>query len=247
MLLLDVFPGMASVSAVTVIRAKNSVHSVLSFIPVSRNTSGLPPLLGPDFSAMIPSAVYTGAIAVSLSFVVMMPDTKIAEIHENVLRYLPVGGTIGLISWSEIFVIPDNDYIPILPTNLNTTYLRYTVYAERIQSWTNLETLGNLLYTNYPVPFPVSSPILLVAMIGAIVPTMHKTTKVKRQDVFQQNAIDFRRTIGKMRENKQIQSLAARGCCQSLIFSGLHHNFHGYRFSLRTNFHRYRGPIPECS
>ena len=184
MLLFDVFPGMALVSAVMVIRAKNPVHSVLFFIPVSRNTSGLLPLLGLDFFAMIFLVVHIGAIAVSLSFVVMMPDTKIAEIHENVLRYLPVGGTIGLIFRSEIFVILDNDYIPILPTNLNTTYLRYTVYAERIQSWTNLETLGNLLHTNYPVPFPVSSLILLVAMIGAIVSTIHKTTKVKRQDVF---------------------------------------------------------------
>ena len=74
-----------------------------------------------------------------------------------------------------------------------------------------METSGNLLYTNYLVLFPVSSLILLVAMIGAIVPTMHKTAKVKRQDVFQQNAIDFRKTIGKIRENKQIQSLAAKG------------------------------------
>ena len=184
MLLLDVFPSMALVSAVMVIRAKNPVHSVSFFILVSRNTSGLLPSLGSDFSAMIFLVVYIGAIAVSSLFVVMMSDIKIAEIYENVLRYLPVGGIIGPISWLEIFVIPDSDYIPILPTNLNTTYLRYTVYAERIQSWTNLETLGNLLHTNYPVPFPVSSLISLVAMIGAIVSTIHKTTKVKRQDVF---------------------------------------------------------------
>ena len=75
----------------------------------------------------------------------------------------------------------------------------------------NLETSGNLLYTNSLVLFPVSSLILLVAMIGAIVPTMHKTTKVKRHDVFQQNAIDFRKTIRKILENKQMQSLAAKG------------------------------------
>ena len=36
--------------------------------------------------------------------------------------------------------------------------------------------------------------ILLVAMIGAIVLTMHRTTKVKRQDVFRRNALDSRRT-----------------------------------------------------
>ena len=76
-----------------------------------------------------------------------------------------------------------------------TTSLRYTVYAGKVRSWTNLETLGNLLYTYYSVWFLVPSPILLVAMIGAIVLTMHRTTKVKRQDVFRRNAIDSRRTI----------------------------------------------------
>lgn len=182
------------------IRAKNPVHSVSFSIPVFLNTSGLLVLLGPDSSAMIFLVVYVGAIAVSSSFVVMMLNIKIAEIHENVLRYLPVGGIIGLIFLLEIFFIVDNDYIPILPTKLNTTYPTYTVYAEKIQSWTNLETLGNLLYTTYFVLFLVSSLISLVAMIGAIVPTMHKTTRVKRQDVFRQNAIDFRNTIKKIRD-----------------------------------------------
>ena len=71
------------------------------------------------------------------------------------------------------------------------------VYAEKVQSWTNLETLGNLLYTHYFVWFLVPSLILLVAMIGAIVLTMHRTTRVKRQDIFQRNALDSKRTIMK--------------------------------------------------
>ena len=57
-----------------------------------------------------------------------------------------------------------------------------------------------LLYTTYFVLFLVSSLILLVAMIGAIVLTMHKTTQVKRQDVFRQNAIDFKNTIRKIKD-----------------------------------------------
>nr|YP_009277465.1 NADH dehydrogenase subunit 6 [Psilotum nudum]AOH05935.1 NADH dehydrogenase subunit 6 [Psilotum nudum] len=199
MILFPVFSSIALVSAVMVVRAKNPVHSVSFFILVFCNTSGLPPVLGLDFFAMIFSVVYIGAIAVSSPFVVMMLNIRIAEIHENVLRYSPVGGIIGLIFLLEIFVILDNDYIPILPTSLSTTYLRYTVYAGKMQSWTNPETLGNSLYTNYLFLFLVSSLILLVAMIGAIVLTMHKTTKVKRQDVFQQNAIDSHKTIGKIR------------------------------------------------
>ena len=106
-----------------------------------------------------------------------------------------MSGIIGLIFWWEMFFILDNETIPLLPTHRNTTSLRYTVYAGKVRSWTNLETLGNLLYTYYSVWFLVSSLILLVAMIGAIVLTMHRTTKVKRQDVFRRNALDSRSHI----------------------------------------------------
>lgn len=194
-MILSVLSSPALVSGLMVARAKNPVHSVLFPIPVFRDTSGLLLLLGLDFFAMIFPVVHIGAIAVSFLFVVMMFHIKIAEIHEQVLRYLPVSGIIGLIFWWEMFFILDNETIPLLPTQRNTTSLRYTVYAGKVRSWTNLETLGNLLYTHYFVWFLVPSLILLVAMIGAIVLTMHRTTKVKRQDVFRRNAIDFRRTI----------------------------------------------------
>lgn len=196
-MILSVLSSPALVSGLMVVRAKNPVHSVLFPIPVFRNTSGLLLFLGLDFFAMIFPVVHIGAIAVSFLFVVMMFNIQIAEIHEEVLRYLPVSGIIGLIFWWEMFFILDNESIPLLPTQRNTTSLRYTVYAEKVRSWTNLETLGNLLYTYYFVWFLVPSLILLVAMIGAIVLTMHRTTHgaAKRQDVFRRNAIDSRRTI----------------------------------------------------
>ena len=109
-----------------------------------------------------------------------------------------------------MFFILDNETIPLLPTHRNTTSLRYTVHAGKVRSWTNLETLGNLLYTYYSVRFLVPSPILLVAMIGAIVLTMHRTTKVKRQDVFRRNAIDSRRTIMRRTTDQISDSHASR-------------------------------------
>uniref|UniRef100_UPI0030DF67B4 NADH dehydrogenase subunit 6 n=1 Tax=Aechmea fasciata TaxID=326768 RepID=UPI0030DF67B4 len=75
----------------------------------------------------------------------MMFNIQIAEIHEEVLRYLPVSGIIGLILWRGMFLILDNESIPLLPTHRNTTLWRYTVHAGKVRSWTNLETLGNLL------------------------------------------------------------------------------------------------------
>jgi NADH:ubiquinone oxidoreductase subunit 6 (subunit J) len=56
--------SIALVSASLVIRAQNSVHSVLFLIVVFCNASGLLVLLGLDFFAMILLVVYVGAIAV---------------------------------------------------------------------------------------------------------------------------------------------------------------------------------------
>jgi NADH-ubiquinone oxidoreductase chain 6 len=201
-MLFSIFSSIALVSSIMVIRAKNPVHSVLFLILVFCNSAALLVLLGLDFFAMILLVVYVGAIAVLFLFVVMMLNIKIAEIHENVLRYLPVGGIIGLIFLLEIFLIVDNDYLPLFePAIISTTLSSYTAYATKIQSWTNIESVGNLLYTTYFILFLVSSLILLVAMIGAIVLTMHKTAKVKRQDVFQQNAINYQTTIKKIRDH----------------------------------------------
>nr|YP_010932281.1 NADH dehydrogenase subunit 6 [Cinnamomum chekiangense]WKR35331.1 NADH dehydrogenase subunit 6 [Machilus pauhoi]WKT05512.1 NADH dehydrogenase subunit 6 [Cinnamomum insularimontanum] len=209
-MILSVSSSPALVSGLMVVRAKNPVHPVSFPIPVFRDTSGLLLLLGLDFSAMISPVVHIGAIAASFLFVVMMFNIQIAETHEEVLRYLPVSGIIGLILWWEMFFILDNETIPLLPTHRNTTSLRYTVHAGKVRSWTNLETLGNLLYTYYSVRFLVPSPILLVAMIGAIVLTMHRTTKVKRQDVFRRNAIDSRRTIMRRTTDQISDSHASR-------------------------------------
>jgi NADH-quinone oxidoreductase subunit J len=77
---------------------------------------------------MIFLVVYVGAIAILFLFVIMMLNIKIVEIHENVLCYLLVGGIIELLFLLEFFFIIDNDYIPILPKKLSTTYLTYIVF-----------------------------------------------------------------------------------------------------------------------
>jgi NADH-ubiquinone oxidoreductase chain 6 len=205
------FSTLSIISSFFVIISRNPVHSILSLILVFFNSAALLILLGAEFLAMLFVIVYVGAVAVLFLFVIMMLNIKIAEIHENVLRYLPVGGIIGLIFLLEIFLIVDNDYIPLFePSYAPTNNLTYTAYAGKIQSWTNIESVGNLLYTTYFILFLVSSLILLVAMIGAIVLTMHKTAQVKRQDVFQQNAIDFQTTIKKIRVQQGCLQVARR-------------------------------------
>jgi len=57
---------------------------------------------------------------------------------------------------------------------------------------TNIQSLGFLVYTHYFYYFILASVILLVAMIGAIVLTMHKRKYAsKKQLIFKQIARNF--------------------------------------------------------
>ena len=111
------FSSIALMSGVMVIRSRNPVHSVLFLILVFCNAAGLLILLDLDFFAMIFLVVYVGAIAVLFLFVVMMLHIKFAEIHENVLRYLPIGGLLGFIFLFEVLLVVENDLIPVLSTH----------------------------------------------------------------------------------------------------------------------------------
>jgi NADH-ubiquinone oxidoreductase chain 6 len=196
------FSSLSLVSGVMVIQSRNPVHSVLFLILVFFNVAGLLILLGLDFFAMIFLVVYVGAIAVLFLFVVMMLNVKLAEINEKRLRYLPVGGLLGLLFLFEIFLIVDNDFIPLLATPHPGSPLLspegWTQWSQSIETLSNIESIGLLLYTYYFYFFLVASLILLVAMIGAIVLTMHKGVNVKRQEVFTQNTREFAQTVVKL-------------------------------------------------
>ena len=189
------FSSMTLLAGVMVIQARNPVHSVLFLILVFFNAAGLLVLLGLDFFAMIFLVVYVGAIAVLFLFVVMMLNIKIAEINEKRLRYLPIGGVLGILFLFEVLLIVDNDLIPLL---FYPEELQFINWSDTIQTVSNIQAVGNLVYTYYFYFFLMASIILLVAMIGAIVLTMQKGIRIKRQQVFLQNTRDFAKTVQKI-------------------------------------------------
>lgn len=202
-LLFYIFSSITLISGVMVIQARNPVHSVLFLILVFFNAAGLLVLLGLDFFAMIFLVVYVGAIAVLFLFVVMMLNIKIAEINEKRLRYLPIGGVLGILFLFEVLLIVDNDLIPLLfYDNLQAISqiqnLNFVNWINNVETITNIQAVGNLAYTYYFYFFLMASIILLVAMIGAIVLTMQKSVRIKRQQVFLQNSRDFAKTIRKI-------------------------------------------------
>lgn len=208
-LLFHLFSILALTSGLMVIQARNPVHSVLFLILVFFNAAGILLLLGLDFFAMIFLVVYIGAIAVLFLFVVMMLNIKLAEINENKLRYLPIGGLLAVVFLFEIFLIIDNDLIPLLASTdaqaPGAASLPGLPGSLTYNSWlsgnfgtlTNIESIGELIYTYYFFFMLIASLILLVAMIGAIVLTMHKGGHIQRQEVIEQNMREFAKTVKK--------------------------------------------------
>ena len=209
-LLFYIFSSFALLSGIMVISAKNPVHSVLFLILVFFNSAGLLLLLGLDFFSLIFLVVYVGAIAVLFLFVVMMLNIKSAEINEKRLRYLPIGGVLGFLFLLLIFLIVDNDLIPLLPhketlifesglskSEIENLDLAFMQWSQLLYTVSNIEAIGLYIYTYYFFFFLLASLILLVAMVGAIVLTMSKGVSIKRQKVFRQNTREFAETVSR--------------------------------------------------
>lgn len=187
------FAGLTLISSIMVIGSRNPVHSVLFLILAFCNSAGLLLLLEIEFLAMIFIVVYVGAIAVLFLFVVMMLNIKISEVQDEIYQYLPVGGLIGFIFLSEIFLILESDFVPLLSQNLLST--DYNIWVTNTESISNIATLGQVLYTTFAVFFLIAGLILLVAMIGAIVLTMQTRTTLRRQQIYQQTSRDFENAV----------------------------------------------------
>jgi NADH-quinone oxidoreductase subunit J len=163
-----------------VIAAKNPVHSVLYLILAFVNAAGLFMMMGAEFLALILIVVYVGAVAVLFLFVVMMLDVDFAELKQGVLQYLPIGMLIGGIFLAELlFVVGTWAIGPGVPK---------AIVAAIPTNVTNTEAIGLVMYTRYVYFFQIAGMILLVAMIGAIVLTLHHKARVKRQVIADQNA-----------------------------------------------------------
>jgi len=169
------FAGICVGSAFMVIAARNPVHSVLYLILAFVNAAGLFVMMGAEFLAMILIVVYVGAVAVLFLFVVMMLDVDFAELKQGALQYLPIGMLIGGIFLAELVLVVGAWAIGSGVPQAITSPIPAKI--------PNTEAIGLVLYTRYVYFFQAAGIILLVAMIGAIVLTLHHRARVRRQDI----------------------------------------------------------------
>lgn len=146
---------LALFSAVMVISSKNPVFSVLWLIVTFFCISGHYILLNAQFLAIVNIIVYAGAIMVLFLFVIMLMNlNKETEPQKN--KWLKLAGAVsgGCLLLVLVAALRHSD-------------------AGTAQMATGdiglIQNLGHVLFTEYVVPFEISSVLFLSAMVGAVV------------------------------------------------------------------------------
>jgi NADH-quinone oxidoreductase subunit J len=173
------------ISSFFVISSKNPIHSVLYLILVFVNSALLLFLIEIEFLPLMLILVYVGAITILFLFVVMMLDVKISNENTNsflsfLFMLLLISTFLGLISSydSSISIIKKTSFL--VDFYESPLYIDWLSFINRKS---DLEVLGNILYTYYFLYFLIAGIILLVALVGAIVLTLQTSKRNKKSQV----------------------------------------------------------------
>jgi NADH-quinone oxidoreductase subunit J len=171
-----VFSFMLLSSALMVIVSQNPVKSALFLVLCFFSATGLWLLLTAEFLALILILVYVGAVMTLFLFVVMTINIDAAMLKRLNLRlYLPLGLIIAAI------------LVALLVYALHETSALANLAAHPVSvNLSNTAQLGDVLYTQYALPFEIAAVILLVAMIAAISLTLSQPIARKQQNISEQ-------------------------------------------------------------
>jgi len=161
-LLFLVLAVVAVASALSMLFSRNAVYSALFLVINFATIAVFFLLLGSPFLAMAQVTVYAGAIMVLFLFVIMLLGAEQLRQERTFAWQQPVAIILGLILLIETgYVIYSLGFEQeILPS-----------FSEFASNYASPADIGTLLFNEYLLPFEITSVLLLVAMIGAIVLT----------------------------------------------------------------------------
>lgn len=148
---------LALFSAIMVVVSKNPVHSVLWLIVVFFAISGHYILLNAQFIAIVNLIVYAGAIMVLFLYVIMLMNLN-ADTEPQKNKWLKIAG-----------VIAGGSLLLVLVAALKNADLRKQIAETGKGDIGLIHNLGMALFSDYVIPFEVSSILFLSAMVGAVV------------------------------------------------------------------------------
>jgi NADH-quinone oxidoreductase subunit J len=160
-LLFIVFAVVAIASALNILLQRSPLYSALSLIGTLVALSALYVTVRAEFLAAVQIVVYAGAIMVLFVFVIMLlnvPKDHHQLERQKGLRYLAIPFAGLMIA--EMFYV-------VRPIRLSSLPSVPAGSAEQAVGTT--WSIGTALFTDYLLPFEVTSVLILMAVVGAMV------------------------------------------------------------------------------
>lgn len=156
-ILFIVFATIALVCAFNLILQKHPISSALSLIGVMGSLAVLYLLLGAEFIAMAQMIVYGGAVMVLFIFVIMLLNAG-TEKASNKSWFARIAGLPLLVLFVAVLAFLIRKVLP-------------PMHTVEFGSWTDgaAQQIGQMLFTEYLLPFEVISILILIAILGAVV------------------------------------------------------------------------------
>lgn len=136
---------------------RNPLYSAISLIGVLLSLACLYVMLAAPFIAAVQVIVYAGAIMVLVVFVIMLLNVEAEETRRNRLAFLaPTAiGLAAILIAETAFILYSVQASPYTPRD-NVSNVGLTA------------SVGTGLFTEYLLPFEITSVLLLMAIVGAM-------------------------------------------------------------------------------
>jgi NADH-quinone oxidoreductase subunit J len=148
--------ALAVLGAVSLIFQRHPIHSALSLIVVMVALAGLYLLMGAEFVAAVQIIVYGGAIMVLFVLVIMLLNAGVEE-RTDFSKLAKFAGWPLALALTGVLAAAMIRAGPVAPATATAATLSDT------------RSLSTLLFTDFVYPFELTSFLVLVAILGAVV------------------------------------------------------------------------------
>jgi NADH-quinone oxidoreductase subunit J len=155
-----IFAVCTVLSSGLVVLGRNPITSAMALVGAFFFLAGIYVLLWAHTIAVLQVLVYAGAIMVLFLFVIMLLSLTEAGPRGRPTFFRFIGGfsAVGLLA-----------ALASALTKVRAPNTEWMTHAEQVQTFGTLKSLGQILYTQYLLPFEAVSLLLLVAIVGAVV------------------------------------------------------------------------------
>lgn len=161
LILFLLFGAVAVAGAINLLAQTHPINSALSLIAVMAALAGEYLLLGAEFVAAVQVIVYAGAIMVLFVFTIMLLNAGVEEQTKG-SRIATLLGIPGMLLGSLLVAW-------VLLRHSGTEAVQVGVLPGETSGWGDPAAVGKLLFHEFLLPFEITSILILIAIMGAVV------------------------------------------------------------------------------